>query len=182
MNAMPLDPPVDPVLAPPAAAMPPSFALALASSFGSVERWRDEFAAMGKIRGGDAGWLLLCLQPHEGRLVNRRSADPGQAAAGGVPLLALDTGAAAGAHVNAFMAGIAWDQVHARYRQAVAAASEALAADARDLAPCQLLDVRRAAAIEQAGAMLPRARWRERRDGWWARMRERVSRTPSIQE
>jgi superoxide dismutase, Fe-Mn family len=37
--------------------LPPPMALALASSFGSVERWRDEFVAMGKALGGGSGWV-----------------------------------------------------------------------------------------------------------------------------
>ena len=32
---------------------------ALARDFGSVDRWRAEFAAMGKAQGGGSGWVLL---------------------------------------------------------------------------------------------------------------------------
>ena len=34
-------------------------AAALARDFGSVERWRSEFVAMGKALGGGSGWVLL---------------------------------------------------------------------------------------------------------------------------
>lgn len=35
--------------------MEPAMALALAANFGSVERWREEFVAMGKALGGGSG-------------------------------------------------------------------------------------------------------------------------------
>ena len=34
---------------------------AIARDFGSVDRWRAEFSAMGKAEGGGSGWVLLCL-------------------------------------------------------------------------------------------------------------------------
>ena len=64
--------------------------LALEANFGSVERWRDEFVAMGKALGGGSGWVLLIFQPREGTLVNQWAADHTHALAGGVPILALD--------------------------------------------------------------------------------------------
>ncbi|MEJ1166576.1 rhodanese-like domain-containing protein [Variovorax sp. CCNWLW186] len=39
--------------------MEPAMALALSASFGSAERWREEFAAMGKAHDGGSGWGLL---------------------------------------------------------------------------------------------------------------------------
>ncbi|QGW84892.1 hypothetical protein GOQ09_04895 [Variovorax paradoxus] len=39
--------------------MEPAMTLALAASFGSAERWREEFAAMGKAHDGGSGWVLL---------------------------------------------------------------------------------------------------------------------------
>lgn len=152
--------------------MAPAMALALAGSFGSAERWRDEFVAMGKALGGGSGWVLLSFQPREGTLVNQWAADHTHALAGGVPILALDMyehayhldhGAAAAGYVDAFMANIDWDKVYARYQQAVHAASEGLAADLGRLDPgqCVVLDVRRAGVYEQARTMLPRARWHD---------------------
>lgn len=113
--------------------MEPAMALALAASFGSAERWREEFAALGKALGGGSGWVLLAFQPREGTLVNQWAADHTHALAGATPILALDMyehayhldhGAAAGAYVDAFMDNIHWGQVYARYQQAVHAASE----------------------------------------------------------
>ena len=39
---------------------------AIARDFGSVERWRAEFAAMGKAQGGGSGWVLLTWSPRDG--------------------------------------------------------------------------------------------------------------------
>jgi len=151
-------------------AMPPPMALALQASFGSVERWRDEFVAMGKALGGGSGWVLLSFQPREGTLVNQWAADHTHALAGGIPLLALDMyehayhmdfGAAAGAYVDAFMANIDWAAVYPRYQAAVHASSEACGATAADLSGVTLIDVRRAGMYEQAATTLPGAQWRD---------------------
>ncbi len=149
----------------------PGMALALSASFGSVERWRDEFAAMGKALGGGSGWVLLVFQPREGTLVNQWAADHTQAAAGGVPILALDMyehayhmdhGAAAGVYVDAFMANIHWATVYDRYQHAVTAASQALQASAQDAQQAaHCIDVRRAGVYDAATTTLPRARWRD---------------------
>src|SRR6185436_10277608 len=43
---------------------------ALARDFGSVQRWRAEFSAMGYALGGGSGWVLLTWNPRDGRLMN----------------------------------------------------------------------------------------------------------------
>ncbi len=95
--------------------MEPAWQMALAANFGSVERWREEFVAMGKALGGGSGWVLLVFQPREGSLINQWAADHTHAVAGGVPILALDMyehayhldyGAGAAAYVDAFMNNI----------------------------------------------------------------------------
>jgi Fe-Mn family superoxide dismutase len=148
--------------------MVPAMALALAANFGSVERWREEFVAMGKALGGGSGWVLLCFQPREGILVNQWAADHTHALAGGVPILALDMyehayhldfGAAAGAYVDAFMDNLDWAPAYERYQHAVHAASEPFAATQDDVGTATLLDVRRAGVYEQAAALIPGARW-----------------------
>ncbi len=150
--------------------MEPAMAMALAANFGSVERWREEFVALGKALGGGSGWVLLSFQPREGTLVNQWAADHTHALAGGVPILALDMyehsyhldfGAAASAYVDAFMDNIDWAQVYARYQAAVLGASEPLGATQGELAGAVLLDVRRAGVYEQANTMIPGARWRD---------------------
>jgi Fe-Mn family superoxide dismutase len=149
-------------------AMAPAMALALAANFGSVERWREEFVAMGKALGGGSGWVLLMFQPREGTLVNQWAADHAHALAGGVPILALDMyehayhldfAAQAGAYVEAFMTNIDWEAVYQRYQLAVHAASEPAGADADDVPGALVLDVRRAGVFEQATTTIPGARW-----------------------
>ena len=151
-------------------AMEPAMALALAADFGGVDRWREEFVAMGKALGGGSGWVLIVFEPREGTLVNQWAADHTHALAGGVPILALDMyehsyhldfGAAAGDYVDAFMGNIDWAAVYARYQAAVHDASEPFAAGHGDVANATLLDVRRAAVFEQANALLPGAQWRD---------------------
>jgi Fe-Mn family superoxide dismutase len=136
--------------------MEPAWALALAASFGSVERWREEFVAMAEPR--DSGWALLVFQPSEGRLSNLWVADSAHALAGSVPILALDRHGHV-AHVDAFIDNIDWAAVYGRYQQAVHAASEPWGADVDEIGDAQLFDVRRAGVYEQARALIPGARW-----------------------
>jgi superoxide dismutase, Fe-Mn family len=152
--------------------MAPAMALALQSSFGSVERWKDEFAALAAAHGGDARWMLLTFHLRAGRLVNQR-ADPAHERAGRVPLLALDrsghshpTGfaGAAGRHVDAFIDDIDWSKVYERYQRAVEASSESFGAMHADLRGARVLDVRRAGVFEQATTTLPGADWRDPKD------------------
>ena len=150
--------------------MVPAMTLALDANFGSVDRWRAEFVAMGKALGGGSGWVLLTFLPREGTLVNQWAADHTNATAGGVPILALDMfehayhldfGAAAAAYVDAFMANIDWAQVYERYQAAVHGASESLVASQDDLAAAQVLDVRRAGMFEKAETVITGASWRD---------------------
>jgi len=150
--------------------MVPAMALALAASFGSAQRWRDEFVAMGKALGGGSGWVLLSFQPRDGALVNQWAADHTHALAGAVPVLALDMyehayhmdhGAQAGAYVDAFMGNIDWAKVYTRYQHAVHAGSEPFSADPAAVGDALVFDVRRAAVYGQASTMLPGAQWRD---------------------
>jgi Fe-Mn family superoxide dismutase len=148
----------------------PAMALALSANFGSVERWREEFVAMGKALAGGSGWVLLTFQPREGTLVNQWAAEHAHAIAGGVPVLALDMyehayhmdfGAGADQYVDVFMDNIDWASVYQRYRVAVDASSDAFGATADEVAAATLVDVRRAGVFEQADALIERARWRD---------------------
>jgi Fe-Mn family superoxide dismutase len=150
--------------------MVPAMTLAFDASFGSVDRWRAEFVAMGKALGGGSGWVLLTFLPRYGSLVNQWAADHTDALAGGIPILALDMyehayhmdyGAAAGAYVDAFMANIDWAQVYDRYQGAVHGASEAFAASQDDLAGARVLDVRRAGMFDKAETVIAGADWRD---------------------
>jgi Fe-Mn family superoxide dismutase len=93
--------------------------------FGSYERWRAEFIAMGKALGGGSGWVLLSWSPHDAKLVNQWAADHCHTLAGGTPILALDMyehsyqmdfGAKAANYVDTFMAVIRWDNADHLYR------------------------------------------------------------------
>ena len=100
---------------------------AMQRGFGSAQRWRDEFVAMGNALSGGSGWVLLVYLPRDKRLVNQYAAEHSQAVAGGVPLLALDMyehayhidfGANAKAYVDAFMRNIDWQAVEGRFEDA----------------------------------------------------------------
>jgi superoxide dismutase, Fe-Mn family len=93
---------------------------ALTRDFGSLDRWRTEFVAMGKAMGGGSGWVLLTYSHRDRRLVNQWAADHTHSMAGGTPILALDMyehsyhidyGAAAAKYVDAFMDNINWANV-----------------------------------------------------------------------
>ncbi len=67
-----------------------ALAEALARDFGSFERWRDEFAAMGNALAGGSGWVLLVYLPRDRRLINQYASEHTPCIAGGIPVLALD--------------------------------------------------------------------------------------------
>jgi len=90
---------------------------ALTHDFGSYERWRAEFIAMGKALAGGSGWVLLSWSPRDRKLVNQWASDHCHTLAGGVPILALDMyehsyqidfGAKAATYVDTFMNVIRW--------------------------------------------------------------------------
>jgi len=90
---------------------------ALARDFGSYERWRTEFIAMGKALGGGSGWVLLSWSPRDRKLVNQWAADHAHTLAGGTPILALDMyehsyhidfGAKAASYVDIYMDAVRW--------------------------------------------------------------------------
>jgi Fe-Mn family superoxide dismutase len=90
---------------------------ALARDFGSYERWRAEFMAMGKALAGGSGWVLLSWSPRDKKLVNQWASDHCHTLAGGTPILGLDMyehsyhmdyGAKAATYVDTFMAAIRW--------------------------------------------------------------------------
>ena len=90
---------------------------ALTRDFGSYERWRVEFTAMGKALAGGSGWVLLSWSPRDRKLVNQWAADHCHGLAGGTPILALDMyehsyqmgfGAKAAGYVDTFMGVVSW--------------------------------------------------------------------------
>jgi len=103
-----------------------ALAQAIVRDFGSLERWRTEFAAMGKAEGGGSGWVILSYSPRDKRLVNQWAADHTTNLAGGRPVLVLDMyehayhmdyGAAAARYVDIYMEAIRWDNALRLYDQ-----------------------------------------------------------------
>ena len=99
---------------------------ALARDFGTFERWRAEFIAMGKALGGGSGWVLLSWSARDRKLVNQWASDHCHMLAGGTPVLALDMyehsyhidfGAKAANYVDAFMGAIRWSNADRLFSQ-----------------------------------------------------------------
>ena len=93
-------------------------ASAIQRDFGSFQRWRTEFSAMGKAQGGGSGWVLLTYSPRDKRLVNQWAADHTTTLANGRAILALDMyehsyhmdyGSNAAAYVDASTEAIRWE-------------------------------------------------------------------------
>ena len=98
---------------------------AIARDFGSVERWRTQFSAMGKAEGGGSGWVILAYSPRDKRLVNQWAADHTTTLAGR-PVLVLDMyehayhmdyGAAAARYVDVYMEAIRWENAARLYER-----------------------------------------------------------------
>jgi Fe-Mn family superoxide dismutase len=99
----------------------PQLRAALTRDFGSFERWKSEFVAMGKALGGGSGWVLLSWSPRDRKLVNQWASDHWHTLAGGTPIVALDMyehsyhidfGAKAGSYVDVFMGALDWDNAN----------------------------------------------------------------------
>src|SRR3954469_25543342 len=104
-----------------------AMAEALTRDFGSVQRWRTEFSAMGYALGGGSGWVLLTWIPRDSRLINQYATEHSHSVASGIPLLALDMyehahhmdfGANATAYVDTFLRNVDWKAVEGRYEDA----------------------------------------------------------------
>ena len=106
----------------------PALRDAIARDFGTFERWRTEFVAMGKALGGGSGWVLLSWSPRDRKLLNQWASDHCHTLAGGTPILALDMyehsyqmdfGAKAVTYVDTFMDTIHWGNVDHLYTRLV---------------------------------------------------------------
>lgn len=104
-------------LAPGAATPSAALGKRIESDFGSMDKWRAEFIAMGKALGGGSGWVLLTWSPRRGRLINQWAADHTMTTADGAVIVALDMyehayaidfGAKAADYVNAYMGALTW--------------------------------------------------------------------------
>ena len=97
---------------------------AITAGFGSYEKWRQEFASIGKALGGGSGWVLLSWSARHNRLINQWASDHCHILAASQPILALDMyehsyhmdfGAKAGGYVDVFMEAVRWANVTALY-------------------------------------------------------------------
>ncbi len=171
-------------------------ASALKESFGSVDRWRDEFTAMARALSGGSGWVLLVYLPRERRLVNQYALDHTQNLATGTPILALDMyehayhidfGANAAAYIDATMRNVDWVRVELRYLSATGEGERGagMAAHQTDLPfvsveairdrmaggeTLRVIDVRPAKYHELEKSTMAGATWRDpERVGEWSR-------------
>jgi superoxide dismutase, Fe-Mn family len=105
----------------------PALTEALARDFGSHERWRAEFMAIGKALRGGSGRVLQSWSPRDRNLVNQWASDHCHTLAGGTPILALDMyehsyhidfGTKADTYVDTFMETIRWESVDRLFRKA----------------------------------------------------------------
>jgi Fe-Mn family superoxide dismutase len=159
----------------------------LATDFGSVERWRDEFVGMASALAGGSGWVVLTYVPRDRRLMNQFATDHTQSIAGGIPVLALDMyehayhldfGANAAAYVDAFMRNVDWNAVETRYDAAAgvpppAALEQKEFADVPGVAPeevkamldagepVQLIDARPKHYFSRSQEIMLNATWRD---------------------
>lgn len=103
---------------------------AIVKNFGSFEVWKKDFETTGTMRG--VGWVVLYFDPESGRLanfwINEHEVNH---AAGCKPLLVMDVWEHAymldyqldrGKYIDAFFNNVDWNEVAARYDQAVGAA------------------------------------------------------------
>jgi Fe-Mn family superoxide dismutase len=106
-------------------AMPSSGALydALGSSYGSIDKWRADFAAVGGMRG--VGWAIAYLDPSNGNVINTWVTlhEDGNFA-GFIPVLVMDVWEHAflldykpserGKYIDAFFENVDWAKVASR--------------------------------------------------------------------
>ena len=166
---------------------PKAFEEVLARDFGSYDRWRTEFSAMGYALGGGSGWVVLAYIPRDGRLVNQYAAEHTQAVCGGIPILALDMyehayhidfGANAKGYVEAFLRNVDWKGVEERYDDASRTApprgvvqpeygdlpsigAEQVKAMLDSGAPVQVIDVRPRHFVSRQREIADGVRWRD---------------------
>ncbi|NUQ35218.1 MAG: superoxide dismutase [Planctomycetaceae bacterium] len=103
---------------------------AIATAFGSYDRFEEQCRTVGASLGGGSGWTILNLNYHTGDLRLYWSGGHTHALAFGRPLLVMDMfehayqmdyGAAATSYIDAFFKNLNWEEVDRRYQRAVKA-------------------------------------------------------------
>lgn len=104
------------------------FAQALGRDFGSLDRWKAEFAAMGKALTDGKGLVILAYTPRDKRLINHLAEDHATGPVGCVPLAVLDMyehaykpdyGGDSAKYVDNFVQMIRWVTPERLYREAI---------------------------------------------------------------
>jgi Fe-Mn family superoxide dismutase len=104
------------------------FAQALNRDFGSLDRWKGEFAAMGKSLTGGKGLVILAYTPRDKRLINHLAMDHATGPTACVPLIVLDMYEHAyqpdfstdgGKYVDTFVQMLRWITAERLYREAI---------------------------------------------------------------
>ena len=131
---------------------PGGLTVAFERDFGSFAQWQAAFTEMAQT----PGWTVLAWSPAQARLVHQRATDDG------VPLLAFEPRLHDGS-VDDFIRQVRWAVVNDAYAAAVEHTTVELGmtADAVLASGMQIVDVRRAAAFDQAGGQLRGAVWRD---------------------
>jgi superoxide dismutase, Fe-Mn family len=104
------------------------FAQAISRDFTSFDRWKAEFAAMGKAATDGKGMVILAYTPRDKRLINHLAADHATGPVGCVPLMVLDMyehaykadyGSDAPKYVDSFVQMVRWVTPERLYREAI---------------------------------------------------------------
>ena len=94
--------------------------------FGSLDKWRSQFAAMARAQAGGSGWVMLTYSERDSHLRNTWAQDHATTLAGGAPLLVLDMyehsyhidyGAKAADYVAASMNVLNWSNADRMYNR-----------------------------------------------------------------
>jgi superoxide dismutase, Fe-Mn family len=112
------------------APIPPSglLAQAMARDYGSMDRWKAEFAACGRSLDAGTGWVIMAYSARDKRISTFVETDDSMTPAGALPLLAMDMaehaygpdhGKDVAKYVDAFMAAIKWTNAERLYREAM---------------------------------------------------------------
>ncbi len=100
---------------------------AIATEFGSMAKWEQEFRATSTALGGGSGWAILNFNLRDGHLHNYIAFDHTDNVAFGRPILVndmfehsyhMDYGSNAAGYVDAFMQNINWEEANRRYEEA----------------------------------------------------------------
>jgi len=104
------------------------FAQAINRDFTSIDRWKAEFAAMGKSANDGKGLVILAYVPRDKKLINLFAVDHAAGPAAAVPLIVLDMyehaykpdfGSDVGKYVDSFVAMTRWVTPERLYREAI---------------------------------------------------------------